>query len=384
MTVTVGVVVHQITYSREVSDARAAAQRQLADAARTYARNGTLVRGACLDSPRVPAELRELTRRGRQGTDFGSGPDGPGMWAARPVGDRMLCVHLGLREEIRSLRELDITMAVAGLLGVALVVPLGAVSAERLARRLRSAADTALTIADGDLDARINAAPRPGDEIADISAAVDSMAAALQQRLHSEQRFTADVAHELRTPLTGLVTSAELLPPGKPTGFVQDRVRALHVLVEDLLEVARLDAGAEQADLAPCPLGELIPACVAHTEHRATVCVTRDATVRTDPRRVERILTNLVSNAYRHGRPPVTVTVDQVRVTVRDHGPGFPKSLLAEGPQRFRTGAPERGRGQGLGLTIAKAQAQLIGADLVLDNAPGGGAQATLVLPAQD
>jgi C4-dicarboxylate-specific signal transduction histidine kinase len=68
-------------------------------------------------------------------------------------------------------------------------------------------------------------------------------------------------------------------------------------------------------------------------------------------------------------------------VTVRDHGPGFPRELLAEGPQRFRTGASERGRGHGLGLTIALGQAQVIGASLAFADAPGGGAVVTLRLP---
>ncbi|MCW2880967.1 MAG: integral rane sensor signal transduction histidine kinase [Sphaerisporangium sp.] len=63
-------------------------------------------------------------------------------------------------------------------------------------------------------------------------------------------------------------------------------------------------------------------------------------------------------------------------------GPGFPDEVLAAGPQRFRTGAAERGRGHGLGLTIALGQARVIGAVLALGNAPGGGAVATLHLPA--
>jgi C4-dicarboxylate-specific signal transduction histidine kinase len=69
-------------------------------------------------------------------------------------------------------------------------------------------------------------------------------------------------------------------------------------------------------------------------------------------------------------------------VTVRDHGPGFPEDLLADGPQRFRTGTPERGRGHGLGLTIALGQARVIGAELSFANSPDGGAVATLRLPA--
>lgn len=91
------------------------------------------------------------------------------------------------------------------------------------------------------------------------------------------------------------------------------------------------------------------------------------------------MLGNLVSNAHRHGRAPVVLTVDGPRVTVRDHGDGFPEYLVAHGPQRFRT---EGGaKGHGLGLTIAVGQAEVLGARLTFANAPEGGAVATLVLP---
>jgi signal transduction histidine kinase len=106
-----------------------------------------------------------------------------------------------------------------------------------------------------------------------------------------------------------------------------------------------------------------------------------------DPRRVERILANLLANAERHGAPPIEVVVDGAAVTVRDHGPGFPSQLLREGPRPFAGGgvAGEMGSpaGSGLGLVIARAQAAAVGAQLLLANAPGGGAQATLRFPAE-
>ena len=138
------------------------------------------------------------------------------------------------------------------------------------------------------------------------------MAAALQQRLRSEQRFTADVAHELRTPLMGLVTAAELLPEGEAAGYVRDRVRVLAALVEDLLEISRLDAGAEQADLSPCPLGLLVEEITARTGLSVQLVVEGTAgragrrRCGPIPRRLERIVANLVVNAHRHGRAPVT------------------------------------------------------------------------------
>ncbi|SOD62875.1 Signal transduction histidine kinase [Streptomyces zhaozhouensis] len=225
---------------------------------------------------------------------------------------------------------------------------------------------------------------RRGDEIAEISATVDAMADSLHARLLAEQRFTADVAHELRTPLTGLVTASELLPEGEATELVRNRVGVLRTLVENLLEISRLDAGAEHADLGPVPLAEAVGESLARTGLPARLSTAGALSAETDPRRLDRIVANLVVNAHRHGRAPVEVEVAGTRVTIRDHGPGFPRELLADGPRRFHTGAAERGRGHGLGLTIALGQAQVIGASLSLANAPDGGAVATLRLPAAD
>ncbi|MFE3592679.1 ATP-binding protein [Streptomyces niveus] len=395
----VGVLVHEFSRNRELSQARESARVTLDRAAVTYTRTGEVQgSGAALDAPGLPGDLRDLVEQGHRGTEFTTGPAGPAMWAARPAGSRVLSVRVDLTTTMRDIGALDASIVVAGLITTAVVLPLGVLTAGRMSRRLRTAAGTARRIAAGDLDARIAAGPRPRDEIADISTAVDTMAGALQKRLLGEQRFTADVAHELRTPLMGLVTAAELLPEGEAAGYVRDRVRVLGTLVEELLEISRLDAGAEHADMSPCPVGPLVREVVARSGPATTVVGadetadtdgdtdgdTGAATVRTDSRRLERILTNLVVNAHRHGRAPVVVTVsgDDRTVTVRDHGPGYPRTLLDDGPQRFRTGARERGTGHGLGLTIALGQAHVIGATLEFGDAPGGGALATLRLPA--
>ncbi|NEW73617.1 sensor histidine kinase [Streptomyces rhizosphaericus] len=419
----VGILVHHASRDRELSQARDGARTTLDRAAVIYARTGGVQgSGAVLDAPGLPGDLRRLVDKGHQGTEFTTGPGGPAMWAARPADDQVLSVRLDMSTAMRDIGALDTNIILAGLMTTAVVLPLGVLTAERMSRRLRLAAATARRIAAGDLDARISPATRPHDEIAEISGAVDSMAAALQERLLDEQRFTADVAHELRTPLMGLVTAAELLPPGEAAGYVRDRVRVLSTLVEELLEISRLDAGAEEADLSPCPLGPVLEEAIAGTGLSARLRTgaaedsgqenserenseredredtgqrdgpaedtgQRDAAdgpkVWTDPRRLTRIVANLVVNAHRHGREPVEVTVaaDGRTVTVRDHGTGFPDDLLEKGPQRFRTGVRERGRGHGLGLTIAAGQAQVIGATLEFGNAPDGGAVATLRLP---
>ncbi|WP_103510632.1 HAMP domain-containing sensor histidine kinase [Streptomyces sp. SM13] len=304
------------------------------------------------------------------------------MWGAVAVGDdRILVVRDDMSTEVRSLQLLDRSIVKSVLAALLFVVPLAALATEPINRRLRHGARTARRIADGDLDARIGPAGRARDEITEMSAAVDDMADALQRKLENERRFTADVAHELRTPLMGLVTAAGLLPEtDEAAGLVRDRLRALNALVEDLLEISRLDAGAERARLDPVPLGELVTDVVRRTGTDTRVSVADAEVVATDPRRVERIVVNLVANAHRHGAAPVEVTVTGARIAVRDHGPGFPPDLLERGPQRFRTGASERGRGHGLGLTVAQGQAEVLGARLAFAHAPGGGALATLDL----
>ncbi|MCZ9339580.1 HAMP domain-containing histidine kinase, partial [Streptomyces sp. TRM76130] len=152
--------------------------------------------------------------------------------------------------------------------------------------------------------------------------AVDAMTETLQRRLEAERRVTADIAHELRTPVTGLLTAAELLPPGRPTELVLDRAKAMRTLVEDVLEVARLDSASERAELQDIVLGEFVARRVAARGGDVTVRVLHESEVTTDPRRLERVLFNLLANAVRHGRPPVEVSVEGRVVRVRDHGPG--------------------------------------------------------------
>ncbi|MFD4769402.1 ATP-binding protein [Streptomyces niveus] len=385
----VGLLVHGSTYDRSMNDGAARAYTAL-DSALAPTRESGDVAHVVYNPQEMPAELvRKARENGRADLYDESRRYSPRMWAAERRDDGSLAaVSLDMTPDQLSRRALDRHMWKYSLAALAVIVPLSAFAAELPNRRLRRVARTARRIASGDLAARTGAGRRTGDEITEISASVDTMADSLQDRLLNEQRFTADVAHELRTPLMGLVTSAGLLPEGEATELVRDRVRVLRTLVEDLLEISRLDADAEQADIRPVPLGEVVAESVARTGLVARVTVSGKPVAETDPRRLDRIVANLVTNAHRHGveqgqeRATVEVTVGERTVVVRDHGPGFPESLLADGPRRFRTGVAERGRGHGLGLTIALGQAQVIGATLTFANAADdGGAVATLRLP---
>ncbi|EST29468.1 hypothetical protein M878_20545 [Streptomyces roseochromogenus subsp. oscitans DS 12.976] len=387
----VGVLVHLWT-ARDIRDrAEARAFNTVYSAMDVYRRTGTLADGAELDPAGLPAALRHPADGNRHTAYDGhvEANVGPSVWAAQRTGgpgSPVLAVQVNMGPDLYGLRRLDVTMTVASLLALAAATPLAVYGAGLLARRLRRVSETAGRISAGDLDARTG--PTKGrDEVADIAAVVDLMADSLGQRLRTERRFTADVAHELRTPVGGLLAATDLLPPGETEDLLRARVRDLRGLVEDLLEISRLDAGAEQPVRARVPLGAVVAEAVARTgldtEVTEADAAGRGESVETDPRRLERIVSNLVVNAHRHGAGPVQVIVEGRTVVVRDHGPGFPEDLLRHGPRRFHTGATERGAGHGLGLTIALGQARLLGAELRLDNAnaPDGGAVATLRLP---
>ncbi|WP_033313512.1 ATP-binding protein [Streptomyces iakyrus] len=404
-----GVLVHVQVTNQTVGQARDQALQRLTQATERYEAGDTLRRGAGVDPPELPGELRDLAVAGDRGTMVAEREGRPTMWAAGPVdGERALAVAVDYSQQARTIEGLDRAILWSSGLAIGATLLVGAFAVTRVTRRLHTTALVARRISAGDLDARVNdprtgpsTGPRTGlrtgpqagsrtgprrkagpqDEVAAVAAALDSMAASLQGKLLAEQRFTADVAHELRTPLTGLHAAAELLPPGRPTELVRDRVAALRTLTEDLLEISRLDTGRERVELDTERLGPLAERAVRAAGNGTEVRVVRDVSVETDRRRLERVLGNLVANAHKHGRGPVVLTVDGPVVTVRDHGDGFPEYLVAHGPQRFRT---EGGtRGHGLGLTIARGQAEVLGARLEFANAPEGGAVATLKLAAE-
>ncbi|WP_030688859.1 HAMP domain-containing sensor histidine kinase [Streptomyces globisporus] len=395
-----GVLVHVSVAGQTVNDSREKALARLTQVSGLYEAGEPLPRFAGVDPPGLPAPLRALAARGERGTMVAEHEGRPTMWAAGPAdgptrvpadrpgagpaGGRALAVRLDYTQSAETIDALDRSILGSSLLAIGATLLVGAFAVTRVTRRLHLTAQVARRISAGDLDARVDDPrtkdpTRPQDEVATVSGALDTMASSLQRKLQSEQRFTADVAHELRTPLTGLSAAAELLPEGRPSELVRDRVRAMRGLTEDLLEISRLDARTETVDLAVHELGPLAERVVRASGTDTEVRVLRDATVETDRRRVERVLGNLVANAHKHGAPPVVVTVDGPVVSVRDHGPGYPAYLLESGPQRFRT--ESGGKGHGLGLTIAVGQAEVIGAELVFAAGPDGGAEARLRLP---
>ncbi|WP_455359901.1 two-component system sensor histidine kinase CseC [Streptomyces sp. SYSU K21746] len=395
ITVALSLVVHNAARVSMLDNARDVQMERVQFIARNAEAAKKPPLGAKLNDPELPRALKAKATSGRRGTyvqEHGSGA--PDVWAAVPLGNgQVLSLHTRFTDSANVMKDLDRALVIGSVAVVFAGSALGVLIGGQISRRLRKAATAAGKVAQGNPDVRVRDAVGGvvRDETDHLARAVDAMADALQQRLEAERRVTADIAHELRTPVTGLLTAAELLPPGRPTELVRDRAQAMRVLVEDVLEVARLDSASERAELQEVALGEFVSRRVRKLDPDVVVRVVHESWVSTDPRRLERILGNLLANAAKYGRAPVEVSVEGRVVRVRDHGPGFPEELLREGPSRFRTGSSDRaGGGHGLGLTIAAGQARVLGARLTFRNAArpdsepgaaGAGAIAVLWLP---
>ncbi|GGZ49840.1 sensor histidine kinase [Streptomyces subrutilus] len=377
-----GVLVHRAMNHQTETAARDKALARLERTIGAYEAGARLPRGEGIDPVGLPRELRESAVRGKRATAVGEHRGRSAMWAAGPAADATaIAVAVDFTAAERTIAELDRAILGSSALAIGLTLLIGAFSVTRVTRRLHLTAQVARRISAGDLDARVGDHARNKDEVAAVSRALDTMACTLQRKLEAEQRFTADVAHELRTPLTGLIAAAELLPPGRPAELVRDRVQAMRALTEDLLEISRLDARSERAELDSHDLAELVARTVRASGTSAELVVLATTRLETDRRRLDRIIGNLVVNAHKHGAEPVTVTVDgrDRTVTVTDAGPGYPEYLLTDGPQRFRTEGMNKGHG--LGLTIAAGQARTLGATLTFHRRRGGGAEARIRLP---
>ncbi|TDC83886.1 HAMP domain-containing histidine kinase [Micromonospora sp. KC606] len=301
--------------------------------------------------------------------------------------------------------ELD-QLRTALLAGWVLVVLLAAAVGHTLARRTLDPVDrasrAARALTEGLLATRLPVRGR--DEFSVWAASFNEMAEALQAKIEAlsraqarERRFTADVAHELRTPVTALVAAASLLrdhldqlpADARRAGelLVTDAVR-LRRLVEDLMEISRLDAGREPLAVTTVDAAALLRSVLrarAWTELVAVDVARVD--LRTDPRRLERVLGNLLANAVEHGGGEVRVcarhTGADVVFDVADEGPGISAEHLPHLFDRFYKVDPARSHpGSGLGLAIARENTRLLGGRLSVASTPGVGTLFRLALPA--
>lgn len=210
------------------------------------------------------------------------------------------------------------------------------------------------------------------------------------------RRFTSDVSHELRTPVAALVSEAAILeahldrmPPeaARAAELLVGDVARLRRLIEDLTNLASLDAGREEVRTEPFELGALIGGTVRSRGWEGRIVIrAQPVHVVTDRSRVDRIVANLIGNALDHAGGEVTVRVGQDAdgsfVEVADAGPGIDSGHLAHVFDRFYRADAARSRpGSGLGLAIARENARLLGGDVEARSEPGAGSRFTLRLP---
>ncbi len=351
----------------------------------------------------VPRDLGSLVTRGELGYERVTLRDVPYLVAGGRVAGSELDVYFffderELHDELDQLR----TILLVGVGAVALLAGIvGWILARRTLAPVARASEAARSLAEGLLETRIPV--ERADEFGAWAASFNEMADALQGKIVAlsqaqsrERRFTADVAHELRTPLTALVAEASLLAEHidslpadarRPAELLVADVGRLRGLVDDLMEISRLDAGAEPLRREPVDLGATVAAVVRAHDADGRVRVDEEpVTIESDRRRLERILGNLVGNALAHGNGEAAVRVSNEEgsavVEVTDRGPGIPAEHLPHVFERFYKADPSRaGPGSGLGLAIARENARLLGGDVEVASEPGHGARFTLRLP---
>ncbi|MCT9079393.1 sensor histidine kinase [Streptomyces fulvoviolaceus] len=307
---------------------------------------------------------------------------------------------------IDTLILVEVSVTAAGL-GAAVIA--GYVLVGLATRPLRRVAATATRVSELPLHTgEVNLSERvpesetdPHTEVGQVGAALNRMLDHVHGALHSRQQsemrvrqFVADASHELRTPLASIRGYAELTRRGREDvgpdtrhalGRIESEAGRMTLLVEDLLLLARLDAGRplqfEQTDLIPLVVDTISDARAAGMEHNWRLDLPDEpAIVSGDAARLQQVLINLLGNARKHTPPGTTVTARVQRrgpwmcVDVEDNGQGIPDDLLPHVFERFARGDSSRSRASGstgLGLAIVQAVATAHGGAVTVDSVPG-------------
>jgi signal transduction histidine kinase len=269
-------------------------------------------------------------------------------------------------------------------------------------RPLERLRDVSTKLAAGELSAR---APGGGpSEIAELGRSFNEMAASIEQLFDARRQLVAWASHDLRTPLASMTAMIEAIEDGvaEPEEYLpalHAQVRLLNGLVDDLFELARIDAGALTLELREAPLDDIVHSCLQGLEAEARARHVRlradldghAPSVRCAPDQVERVLCNLVTNALRHTPSDGTVAVRleprerAVVVAVEDTGAGLSAEAESRMFERFWRGELSRSsRGSGLGLAIARGLVEAQGGQIWAENRPEGGARVAFTLQRPD
>ena len=303
------------------------------------------------------------------------------------------------------------TLWIAGIALLAIVAAISWIVLRAVATPIVQAAETSARLAAGDLGVRLEV--HGEDELATLGRSFNAMADSIEGQIKElgelsmvQQRFVSDVSHELRTPLTTIRLAADMLNDQRedfdPTmartaELLHAQVQRFDVLLSDLLEISRYDAGSVQLELEETSLAhvaedvieQMRPLADGHGTELRLVAPGGYSPVDMDPRRVRRVLRNLIGNAIEHGEGrPIVVTIDSnqhaVAAGVRDFGLGMDPADAERVFDRFWRADPSRQRtigGTGLGLSIALGDAAIHGGTLAVWSALGEGTNFVLTLP---
>lgn len=311
---------------------------------------------------------------------------------------------------------LNFIQSVLWISGAVLLLLIGSITwyvTRNVVKPVSQAALVAEKLAAGQLQERMNVGGE--DEVARLATSFNRMAEALQDQItqlatlsRMQQSFVSDVSHELRTPLTTVAMAAEVLHDARGSfdpinqrsaELLYNQVARFQELLADLLEISRFDAGAAVLDAEAADLAAVVDKVVAGAQPLADRIgsqlqvihlVPADAmVVEMDPRRIERIVRNLVVNALEHGESrPVEIYVatdaEVASVAVRDHGIGMDHAALSRVFDRFWRADPARARttgGSGLGLSIATEDTRLHNGALEVWGKPNEGSCFRLTIP---
>ena len=298
--------------------------------------------------------------------------------------------HMGDDVKILAVAAASASAAVAAAL----------VLSSSIARRIERLRSASAALAAGDLGAR---APEEGPrELAELGRSFNAMAGSLEDLFDARRELVAAASHDLRAPVASIAAMLEAIEDGLATpeeylAPLQDQARRLAILVDDLFELARIDAGALVHELQDVALAPLVESCVRGFEAEARARnVTLERTVDDGvpealcaPEEVERVLLNLLTNALHHTPSDGTVAVtlanaaDHVRVTVEDTGNGLTPEATRRMFDRFwrDDSARQSNGGAGLGLAIARGLVEAQGGTIWAEQRATGGAKVSFTLP---
>jgi len=327
------------------------------------------------------------------------------------VGNYEMYVLFGFDSQQRTVDLIGRSMWGTGILLIVLIMMVASIVLRQVIKPVKQAAEVAEQLTSGDLMQRMDV--KGQDEIARLGTAFNEMADTLEQQItrlenlsRVQQRFVSDVSHELRTPLTTIRMASDVIFSARESfdpviarsaELLLSQIERFENLLADLLEVSRFDAEVASLSLDKVDMSALVRRCaddLGLSSKESDTQFTFDfpdsnIIIDGDPRRIERIMRNLLANAIDHseGKPiELTLRVNEsaVSVSVRDYGVGLTPQHIERVFDRFWRADPSRSRirgGTGLGLSIAREDAELHGGGIKVWGEIGRGSNFVLTLP---